>query len=269
MVIPCTNQGSILVCAFFVLFNGDVSKMPKKQMKPEVNPFEGVVNQVVNPDGSVVPVQYIADPTAVFTLSAEHYAEIVDLADDWFNGCELMGKGKTLRSDSAKTIKKMLGENPTYPQYMAYRQAFINQLLSSGKTKNDTSAGQMWLELIGLVKDICKPFAIPSSKGKSAVRMASKRDKAKAQIEQMSDEILESAMADWKATDDFMHAQLAKAELNRRAKKALDTNPEYQKALEQLKTKRDSIIADIRKIKQLGDLEQIEALIMPFVPKSA
>ena len=99
--------------------------------------------------------------------------------------------------------------------------------------------------------------------------MASKRDKAKAQIEQMSDEILESAMADWKATDDFMHAQLAKAELNRRAKKALDTNPEYQKALEQLKTKRDSIVADIRKIKQLGDLEQIEALIMPFVPKSA
>ena len=113
--------------------------MPKKQMKPEVNPFEGVVNQVVNPDGSVVPVQYIADPSAVYTLSAEHYAEIVDLADDWFNGCELMGKGKTLRSDSAKTIKKMLGENPTYPQYMAYRQAFIYQLLSSGKTKNDTS----------------------------------------------------------------------------------------------------------------------------------
>jgi hypothetical protein len=99
--------------------------------------------------------------------------------------------------------------------------------------------------------------------------MAGKRDKAKAEIEKMPDAVLESALADWKSTDNFMHAQLAKAEINRRAKKALDNNPEYQKALEQLKGKRDSIIADIRKIKQLGDLEQIEALIMPFVPKSA
>jgi hypothetical protein len=122
--------------------------MAKKPTKPEVNPFEGVVNQVVNPDGSIVPVQYVADPTAVFTLSAEHYAEIVDLADDWFDGCDMMGKGKTLRSDSAKSIKRMLGENPTYPQYMAYRQAFVNQLLSSGKTKNETSASQMWTELM-------------------------------------------------------------------------------------------------------------------------
>lgn len=241
----------------------------KPKNKPEVNPFEGVVNQVVNPDGSIVPVQYVADPTAVFTLSAEHYAEIVDLADDWFDGCDMMGKGKTLRSDSAKSIKRMLGENPTYPQYMAYRQAFVNQLLSSGKTKNETSASQMWTELMDLVRDVCKPFTIPSSKGKSAVRMASKRDKAKSEIEKMPDAVLESALADWKSTDNFMHAQLAKAEINRRAKKALDTNPEYQKALEQLKGKRDSIIADIRKIKQLGDLEQIEALIMPFVPKSA
>ena len=241
----------------------------KPNTKTEVNPFEGVVNQVVNPDGSIVPVQYVADPTAVFTLSAEHYAEIVDLADDWFSGCDMMGKGKTLRSDSAKAIKRMLGENPTYPQYMAYRQAFVNQLLSSGKTKNETSASQMWTELMDLVRDTCKPFAIPSSKGKSAVRMAGKRDKAKAEIEKMPDAVLESALADWKSTDNFMQAQLAKAEINRRAKKALDTNPEYQKALEQLKGKRDSIIADIRKIKQLGDLEQIEALIMPFVPKSA
>jgi SMC interacting uncharacterized protein involved in chromosome segregation len=127
----------------------------------------------------------------------------------------------------------------------------------------------MWTELMDLVRDVCKPFTIPKSAGKSATRMAGKRDKAKAEIEKMSDEVLESAMADWKSTDNFMHAQLAKAEINRRAKKALDSNPEYQKALEQLKGKRDSIIADIRKIKQLGDLEQIEALIMPFVPKSA
>ena len=241
----------------------------KPNTKTEVNPFEGVVNQVVNPDGSIVPVQYVADPSAVYTLSAEHYAEIVDLADDWFSGCDLMGKGKTLRSDSAKAIKRMLGENPTYPQYMAYRQAFVNQLLSSGKTKNETSASQMWTELMDLVRDVCKPFTIPKSAGKSATRMAGKRDKAKAEIEKMSNEVLESAMADWKDQDNFGMANLAKAEINRRAKKALDSNPEYQKALEQLKGKRDSIIADIRKIKQMGDLEQIEALIMPFVPKSA
>ena len=107
------------------------------------------------------------------------------------------------------------------------------------------------------------------SAGKSATRMAGKRDKAKAEIEKMSNEVLESAMADWKNQDNFGMANLAKAEINRRAKKALDSNPEYQKALDQLKGKRDSIIADIRKIKQMGDLEQIEALIMPFVPKSA
>jgi len=135
----------------------------KPNTKTVVNPFEGVVNQVVNADGSVVPVQYVADPTAVFTLSAEHYAEIVDLADDWFNGCDMMGKGKTLRSDSAKAIKRMLGESPAYPQYMAYRQAFVNQLLSSGKTKNETSASQMWTELMDLVRDVCKPFTIPKS----------------------------------------------------------------------------------------------------------
>ena len=64
-------------------------------------------------------------------------------------------------------------------------------------------------------------------------------------------------------------ANLAKVELKKREKKALDSNPVYLKAIEELKDKRDSIIADIRKIKQMGDLEQIEALIMPFVPKSA
>ena len=76
-------------------------------------------------------------------------------------------------------------------------------------------------------------------------------------------------MADWKDQDNFGMANLAKVELKKREKKALDSNPVYLKAIEELKAKRDSIIADIRKIKQMGDLEEIEALIMPFVPKSA
>ena len=239
-----------------------------------VNPFEGdvfqaVVDQVVNPDGSIVPVQYLPSPDQVYSLSAEEYADMVDLAEDWFEGDKKYGEGKSMRASVAKGIKRVLGELPSYAKYMAFRACFIQQMLSTGRTLNETSGEQMWLELIGMVKDTCKPFAVPKSPAKSATRMAGKRDKAKAEIEKMSDEVLESAMADWRATDNFMNAQLGKAEINRRAKKALDTNPEYQKALEQLKGKRDSIIADIRKIKQLGDLEKIEALIMPFVPKSA
>ena len=249
--------------------------MPKKQnTEVVVNPFKGdviqaVVDQVVNPDGSVVPVQYIPDSTAVYTLSAEEYADMVDLAEDWYEGDKKYGEGKSMRAGVAKGIKRVLGELPSYAKYMAFRACFIQQMLSTGRTKNETSAEQMWLELIGMVKDTCKPFTVPKSSAKSATRMASKRDKIKTEIEKMSDEVLESALVDWKANDDFTHAQLAKAEINRRAKKALDSNPAYQKALEDLKSKRDSIIADIRKIKQMSDLEQIEALIMPFIPKSA
>jgi hypothetical protein len=239
-----------------------------------VNPFKGdvfqaVVDQVVNPDGSVVPVQYLPSPDQVYSLSADEYADMVDLAEDWFEGDKKYGEGKSMRASVAKGIKRVLGELPTYAKYMAFRACFTQHMLSTGRTLNDTSADQMWLELIGMVKDTCKPFAVPKSPAKSATRMASKRDQAKKSIEKMSDEVLESAMADWKDQDNFGMANLAKVELKKREKKALDSNPTYLKAIEELKAKRDSIIADIRKIKQMGDLEEIEALIMPFVPKSA
>ena len=128
-----------------------------------VNPFEGavfqaVVDQVVNPDGSIVPVQYLPNPDQVYSLSAEEYADMVDLAEDWFEGDKKYGEGKSMRASVAKGIKRVLGELPSYAKYMAFRACFIQQMLSTGRTLNETSGEQMWLELIGMVKDTCKPL---------------------------------------------------------------------------------------------------------------
>jgi len=270
MVSLCTIQGSILICAYFVIGDVIMAKKPTSVANPfEGDVFQAVVDQVINPDGSIVPVQYLPSPDQVYSLSAEEYADMVDLAEDWYEGDKKYGEGKSMRAGVAKGIKRVLGELPSYAKYRAFQACFIQQMLSTGRTLNETSGEQMWLELIGMVKDTCKPFAVPKSPAKSATRMASKRDKAKKSIEGLATEQLESALADWKDQDNFAMANLAKVELKKREKKALDSNPVYLKAIEELKDKRDSIIADIRKIKQLGDLEQIEALIMPFVPKSA
>jgi hypothetical protein len=241
--------------------------MPNKANTKVVSPFEGAVNQVVNPDGSIVPVQYVASPDSVYNLSAEEFADVVDLADDWFNGCDLLGKGKTLRSDTAKAIKKMLGELPEFAKYHAYRQAFINQMLNSGKTKNDTSAGQMWNELIDLVRDICKPFAIPKSPKPNSQRMQSKREQDRKALESLSDDELLSALANFTDSKQFTKCNMVQTVLTQREKLRVKNDPKLIKAQEELKAKRDSIIADIRKIKSMDHLAKIQAYMAQYVPK--
>lgn len=241
--------------------------MPNKANTKVVNPFEGAINQVVNPDGSIVPVQYVASPDAVYNLSAEEFADVVDLADDWFNGCDLLGKGKTLRSDTAKAIKKMLGELPEFAKYHAYRQAFINQMLNSGKTKNDTSAGQMWNELIDLVRDICKPFAIPKSPKPNSQRMQNKRDLERKALESLSDDELQSALASYTDSQQFTKCNMVKTVITERKKLRDKNDPKLIKAQEELKALRDSIVADVRKIKSMDHLGKIQSYISQYVPK--
>lgn len=229
------------------------------------NVMSAIADQVVNADGSIVAVQYLPSLDEVYTLSAEEYADVVDLADDWFEGNKKYGEGKSMRADVAKGIKRSLGELPSYAKYMAFRSCFIQQLLSSGKTKNDVSAAQMWTELLDLVRDTCKPFTIPKSPKPNANRMATKREQDKKALQSMSDDELESALANYKATDNFTKCNLVNAELKSRAKKALESNPAYQKALEEMKSARSAIIEDVRKIKNMDHLKEIGRYIKGFV----
>lgn len=203
-----------------------------------VNPFEGVV------------VQMVEAPKAEFVLSSTQYGDLSQIAEKFLESENLLFEGDVLLSTCGKALAKLLGTEPTYIAYMAYRASFIKLIMSMQKQANEESAQKKWEDL---VKRMTKETGLekPKSKSASAQSMSKSRSATAEKLGKMVDSELREALAAFKANDEFKKAIEVRDEITRREKLAGKDQEAIVKELRADIAKRIKLVGDVSVLKKI------------------
>jgi hypothetical protein len=206
-------------------------------------------SNVVNPFAGVV-VQMVEAPKAEFVLSSTQYGDLSQLAEKFLESENLLFEGDVLLGTCGKALAKLLGTEPSYIAFMAYRASFIKLIMSMQKQANEESAQKKWEDL---VKRMTKEtgLAKPSSKSASAQSMQKSRSATAEKLGKMVDSQLQESLAAFKATDNFKQAAEVKAELVRREKLAGKDQETIVKELRADIAKRIKLVGDVSVLKKI------------------
>jgi hypothetical protein len=210
----------------------------KSNVVNPVNPFAGVV------------VQMVEAPKAEFVLSSTQYGDLSQIAEKFLESENLLFEGDVLLSTCGKALAKLLGTEPTYIAFMAYRASFIKLIMSMQKQANEDSAQKKWEDL---VKRMTKETGLekPKSKSASAQSMSKSRTATAEKLGKMVDSELQESLAAFKATDNFKQAAEVKAELTRREKLAGKDQEAIVKELRADIAKRIKLVGDVSVLKKI------------------
>jgi type II secretory ATPase GspE/PulE/Tfp pilus assembly ATPase PilB-like protein len=209
-------------------------------------------------EGGLVPVDKIEAPKGAYVLTSDEFGSVAELIDNVLIAEDDAFKADIGMQNSGLALAKALGTDPTYAKWESFRMAYERGYLSRKKNASEDSANLSWGRL---VKRMTKETGLekPKAPSKSAQGMSDKRAKDKAKLEAMVDSQLEDALAQFKASDNFVEAKKVKDELSRREKESNKGKEDQVKAMREL------IIKQIKITGNLDLLEEVSAML-PSLP---
>jgi type II secretory ATPase GspE/PulE/Tfp pilus assembly ATPase PilB-like protein len=209
-------------------------------------------------EDELVAVQKIEAPKSDYVLTSDQFGAMADLVDHVLIAEDDAFKADLGMQNSGLALAKLLGTEPTYAMWEGFRRAYERAYMSRKKNASEESANLSWGRL---AKRMTKETGLekPKAPSKAAQGMSDKRAKDKAKLEAMVDSQLEEALAQFKASDNFIEAKKVKDELARREKEANKGKEEQVKAL------RDQIVKQIKITGDLKLLEKVSAML-PSLP---
>jgi type II secretory ATPase GspE/PulE/Tfp pilus assembly ATPase PilB-like protein len=217
-----------------------------------------MVAWVESPEFEGVSVDVVEAPKSDYVITAEQFGAMAELIDHVLIAEDDAFKADLGMQNSGLALAKLLGTEPSYAMWEAMRKSYERGYMSRKKNASEESANLSWGRL---VKRMTKETGLekPKAPSKSAQGMSEKRAKDKAKLEAMVDSQLEEALAQFKASDNFIEAKKVKDELARREKEANKGKEEQVKAL------RDQIVKQIKITGDLKLLEKVSAML-PSLP---
>jgi len=217
-----------------------------------------MVAWVESPEFEGVSVDVVEAPKSDYVITAEQFGAMAELIDHVLIAEDDAFKADLGMQNSGLALAKLLGTDPTYAMWEAFRKSYERGYMSRKKNASEESANLSWGRL---VKRMTKETGLekPKAPSKAAQGMSDKRAKDKAKLEAMVDSQLEEALAQFKASDNFTEAKKIKDELSRREKEANKGKEEQVKAL------RDQITKQIKITGDLKLLEKVSAML-PSLP---
>jgi len=217
-----------------------------------VNPFEGVVVQVVSESAK----------SAKFALPVEQLGVIDKALKGFFDADSKIFDAKSIMRKSAESIARVIGASPTYIHWMGVRDVTIGRMMAMQSNMSEDTAKSYWEKVIcGTLKaefQLEKPKSVSAEAEKKRLQREAKAKK----LESFTDtQLLEKAKELGLALE-FDKAKELKAELDRRAK---DNNAGL---VEECKVVRGEIVARLRGVLNLELLEEIRDMLPEVVIKA-
>jgi hypothetical protein len=217
-----------------------------------VNPFEGVVVQVVSEPAK----------TAQFALPVEQLGIIDKALKGFFESDGMVFDAKEMARKSAELIAKVLGANPTYAHWVGVRGVTIGRIMAQRANMSEDNAQKYWDRTICGYLD--KEFSLtkPKSVSATAEKKRLQREAEAKKYEKFTDsQLREKAKECGEKLDDVGLAKF-NAEIKRRDK---DNNAGL---VEDCKVVRGEIVARLKGVLNLELLEEIRDMLPEVVIKA-
>jgi len=217
-----------------------------------VNPFEGVVVQVVSESAK----------SAKFALPVEQLGVIDKALKGFFDADSKIFDAKSIMRKSAESIARVIGANPTYIHWMGVRDVTIGRMMAMQSNMSEDTAKSYWEKVIcGTLK---AEFQLekPKSTSASADKKRIQREAEAKKYEKFTDSQLLEKAKDCASKLDFDGGKKYQAEMDRRAK---DNNAGL---VEECKVVRGEIVSRLRGILNLELLEEIRDMLPEVVIKA-
>jgi hypothetical protein len=214
-----------------------------------VNPFEGVVVQVVSESAK----------SAKFALPVEQLSVIDNALEGFFKADSMVFNAKEIMRKSAGGIAKVLGVAPTYIHWMGVRDVTIGRMMSMRSTMSEDTAKTYWEKVIGGALKAEFHLEKPKAVSAEAEKKQKQREAKAKKLEGFTDSQLLEKAKEFASNLDLDKAKEFKSELDRRAK---DNNAGL---VEDCKVVRGEIVARLRGVLNLELLEEIRDMLPEVV----
>jgi hypothetical protein len=207
-----------------------------------------------NKTKSDVVVQIVSAPKAEYVLTTDEFGSIGTLIDNVLKAENALFEGDLGMEKSAMALAKIMGTNPSYIEWETKRKAYVSGYMARCKNATEESAERSFQRVAKRMEKECG-LSKPKSGGASAKSMSAKREKEKAELQALTDDVLRERMAAYVANAEFDQAKKVQGELKRRTAEANKGKEAEVKAL------RDTVIKQVKACIDKATLLKVSALL--------